>query len=164
MGSTGRRGVAQRPFSTYPKPSAVCVPRRPIEYNVFPYSQSTRRQLRIEYNVGYTDFAYHDTTIFDRIREGMPNQQLQVNVATREPWGSIDVGVSAISYLNDRTKYRLGSFGELDLKIFRGLSFDIEAGYDVIRDQFGLAKERLHPWENPTRRSSQGPPTSISAA
>ncbi len=152
--SAGLRGSIQS--STFQNYRRVLRAAPAIEYNVFPYRQSTRRQLRIEYNVGYTDFAYHDTTIFDKIREEMPNQQMQINVATREPWGSIDVGVSAISYLNDRTKYRLGSFGELDLRIFRGLSFNIDAGYDVIRDQFGLAKKDFTPEEILTRQFQQG--------
>ena len=33
-----------------------------IEYNIFPYSESTRRQLRILYKVGYGYANYIDTT------------------------------------------------------------------------------------------------------
>ncbi len=151
--SAGLRGNIQS--STYQNYRRVVRVAPAVEYNVFPYSQSTRRQLRIEYNVGYTDFAYRDTTVFDKIREGMPNQQLQVNMATREPWGSIDLGISGTSYLNDRTKYRLGSFGELELRIFKGLSLNIDGGYEVIRDQFALAKKSFTPEEILTRQFQQ---------
>ena len=38
-----------------------------IEYNVFPYSQSTRRQLRMMYAAGYTLNFYQDSTIYNEM-------------------------------------------------------------------------------------------------
>lgn len=127
-----------------------------LEYNVFPYSQSTRRQLRFEYNAGLADFAYHDTTIFDKLHEQMPIQQLLASVESREKWGSIDVGITGTGYLEDRTKYRLGSFGELSLRLFRGFSLDLFGNYQVIRDQFALAKKTFTPEEILTRQFQRG--------
>jgi hypothetical protein len=127
-----------------------------LEYDVFPYSQSTRRQLRLEYNIGLADFIYHDTTIFDKTKERMPIQRLLVSVATREPWGTIDMGVNGTSYLNDRTKYRIGSFTELSLRLFRGFSLRGFISYDVIHDQFSLAKKDFTEQEILTRQFQRG--------
>src|SRR5207253_1431781 len=116
-----------------------------VEYDLFPYSQSTRRQLRIEYNIGYAAFAYNDTTIFDRLSESMPVHNLNVSLATREPWGSIDLGVNGQGYLNDPNKYRINSFTEFSLRLFRGFSLRAFGSYTVIRDQFALAKKDFTP-------------------
>ncbi len=42
-----------------------------IEYNIFPYHESTRRQLRMLYGIGYSSNFYKDTTIYGMIREGL---------------------------------------------------------------------------------------------
>src|SRR5207247_266727 len=113
-----------------------------LEYDLFPYSQSTRRQLRLEYDIGMSHFVYNDTTILNKTKETMPLHRLFVTVATREPWGSVNVGASGVSYLNDRTKYRVGAFGEISWRVFRGFSFDMFGNYELIRDQFNLAKRQ----------------------
>ncbi len=40
-----------------------------IEYNLFPYSQSTHHQLRFLYGVGVSLNQYNDTTIYNKIKE-----------------------------------------------------------------------------------------------
>ena len=40
-----------------------------IEYNLYPYSESTHRQLRILYGIGVSVNNYNDTTIYNKIRE-----------------------------------------------------------------------------------------------
>jgi hypothetical protein len=122
-----------------------------VEYDVFPYSESTRRQLRLEYNIGYAGYSYNDTTIFDKTHESMPIHNLNVSLATREPWGSIDLGVNGQGYLNDRTLYRLNSFTELSLRLFRGFNLRLFGSYSVIRDQFALAKKDFTPEQILTR-------------
>ena len=127
-----------------------------LEYDVFPYSQSTRRQLRLEYNIGLADFVYNDTTIFFKTKERMPIQRLLTSVAIREPWGSIDVGMLGTGYLNDSHKYRIGSFTELSVRLFRGFSLRAFGAYDVIHDQFALAKKNFTDQEILTRQFQRG--------
>ena len=123
-----------------------------IEWNFFPYSESTRRQLRIEYNFGYASYRYRDTTVFDRLRESMPIQRLEVSGAVREPWGSGNIGIEGISYLDGRGMYRIGTFAELSLQLFKGFNFDIWGNYDIIQDQFALAKKDFTPEQILTRQ------------
>jgi hypothetical protein len=127
-----------------------------VEYDVFPYSAATRRQLRLEYNIGIQDYAWNDTTIFDRLRERRPVYRLLASVATRESWGSIDVGTNATGYLDDHTEYRVGSFGQLSLRLFKGFSIQAFGSYSLIRDQFGLAKKDFTPEQILTRAFQRG--------
>lgn len=123
-----------------------------LEYNVFPYSQSTRRQVRLEYNLGFARFDYRDTTIFDKMRDQMPLQRFIVSAAAKEQWGSVDVGVVGTSYLHDTDKYRIGANGELSWRIFKGLNFNLFGGYEYIQDQFFLAKKDFTPEQILTRQ------------
>jgi len=127
-----------------------------LEYNVFPYSQSTRRQIRFEYDLGYTMFAYRDTTIFFKLKESMPYHRLATAVATREPWGSIDVGAAATQYLHDLSTYRVSNFGELSLRLFKGFTLNGFGSYDIIYDQFGLALKDFTPEQKLTRQFQLG--------
>jgi hypothetical protein len=127
-----------------------------LEYNIFPYSQSTRRQIRFEYDLGYSMFSYRDTTIFFKTKESMPYHRLTAAVATREQWGSIDVGSAATQYLHDLSTYRISNFGELSLRLFRGLSLNGFGSYDIIYDQFGLALKDFTPEQKLTRQFQLG--------
>ncbi|MGH7638279.1 MAG: hypothetical protein ACREOK_11565 [Gemmatimonadaceae bacterium] len=127
-----------------------------IEYNIFPYSQSTRRQIRFEYDLGYSMFAYRDTTIFFKTKESMPYHRLTTGVATRETWGSIDVGSAATQYLHDLSTYRISNFGELSLRLFKGFSLNGFGSYDIIYDQFGLALKDFTPEQKLTRQFQLG--------
>lgn len=56
-----------------------------VEYNIFPYDQSTRRQLRFQYGVGARSLQYHDTTIYGRIGESKPMHTAAVALDLRQP-------------------------------------------------------------------------------
>ena len=127
-----------------------------VEYDIFPYSRSTRRQVRFEYNIGVARFDYRDTTIFDRMRDQMPLHRLTLSAAAKEPWGSFDIGVGATQYLHEAGVYRISSFGELSWRLFKGFSLNLFGGYDVIHDQFSLAKRAFTPEEILTRQFRLG--------
>jgi hypothetical protein len=127
-----------------------------IEYNVFPYSQSTRRQLRAEYNVGYGHYEYNDVTLNDKLSEAMPIQRLLLGVAVREPWGSVDLSGRAVGYLNNRDEYRLSVFGSSNVRLFKGFELSWWGEYNYIRDQFSLPKKNFTPQEILTRQFQLG--------
>ena len=55
-----------------------------IEFNVFPYSESTRRQLTFKYSAGIQYANYTDTTIFGKTTETLglhPGSTLSHNPA-----------------------------------------------------------------------------------
>ena len=112
-----------------------------IEFNVFPYAQSTRRQFKFEYAAGLADYRYSDTTIYDKTAETLPLHRLQMSVSQRQPWGQVDFSVTGTQYLHDPSKYRISSNGELSVRIFKGFNVNFDGGYDDIHDQLSLAKK-----------------------
>src|SRR5690606_22250018 len=76
--------------------------------------------------------------IFGEDRESRPSHNLGVGYFTRQPWGSVDLGVDISQYLHDRSRYNAGISGSTDLRLFRGLSLNIGGAYSRVRDQLSL--------------------------
>lgn len=111
-----------------------------IEYDVFPYSESTRRQLRLLYTVGYGYVNYTDTTIYNLTKEGHFMHSLSAAYEVVQKWGSIDVSLNYSNYLHDWSKNNISLNGFLDLRIAKGLSVNFGGGASLIHDQLGLVK------------------------
>jgi len=111
-----------------------------IEYDLFPYSESTRRQLRFLYRVGYNFADYTDTTIYNMVKENLWLHSLDIAYEVVQKWGSIDVNIGYSNYLHDWSKNNLDFGGEISLRIARGLSVNIYGNYSIIHDQLGLVK------------------------
>jgi len=114
-----------------------------LEYNVFPYSESTRRQLTFLYTAGINSFTYEDTTIFDKLSEVRPDQSLTASLGLKQPWGSVSTSLEAASYLDDFSKRRLVLFNSLDIRVFKGLSVNLFTSAALVRDQLYLIKGDL---------------------
>lgn len=111
-----------------------------IEYNVFPYAESTRRSLTIQYGIGVTSFDYFETTLYDETSETVPVHTLSADVEARQPWGQVSASVDFSQYLSMPDQYRVQSWGMIDLRIKKGLSFNVGGGASWIRDQINLPK------------------------
>jgi hypothetical protein len=114
-----------------------------IEYNVFPYSESTRQQLRIGYQIGAVAKWYNDTTIYFKKSQFVGSHSLSTSLTTAQPWGSTSITVTWSQYLYDLSKNSLSISGNVSLRIFEGLSFTVAGGYSAVHDQISLAKSSL---------------------
>jgi hypothetical protein len=123
-----------------------------IEYDLFPYSESTRRQLRFLYRAGYSYVNYTDTTIYDKLEEHLWLHSLEIAYQVVQKWGTIDVNVGYSNYLNDWSKNNLEFGGYISLRIAKGLNVNISGMYSIIHDQLGLVKGGVSPEEVLLRR------------
>ncbi len=114
-----------------------------LEYNLFPYSESTHHQLRFLYGIGYSHFNYNDTTIYNKIREGHMKQTLEVAYEVQEKWGSVNVSLEGSNYFHDLTKNMIRFDGNINIRLIKGLSLSIRGGVARIRDQLSLVKGEL---------------------
>lgn len=114
-----------------------------IEYNVFPYSESTRREFRFLYSVGLAYFDYSEETIFNEVVETLPEHSLEVAYEVTQPWGSADLTLIASQFLSELSKNRVTLRGDLDLRVFRGLSLNVGGRVSHIADQLNLPKGDL---------------------
>ncbi len=118
-----------------------------IEFNIFPYAQATRRELRIQYRIGFSARDYYETTIYEKEKENLWNQNLQVVFEVKEPWGSVGAVLSGSTFLHDFSKNNLRAEAGVWVNILKGLSFNVGTEYSRVRDQLSLAFEGATPEE-----------------
>ena len=96
-----------------------------IEYNIFPYSQANQKQLRFLYGVGFKHNNYTDTTVYNQVTENLLEQSLDIALQVQQKWGSANISLGASNYLNDFSKNRVELEGYVRVRIFKGLSLNI---------------------------------------
>lgn len=111
-----------------------------IEYNLFPWTEQTRRQLTFLYNVGPNYYNYQRTTVFDRDTETRFSQQLTASYVARQSWGSSNVSLDWLNYLHDFNRHALTLSGNMDLRLGRGFSLNIGGSAAKINDQIYLPR------------------------
>ena len=118
-----------------------------LEYNVYRYAESTRRQLTFLYTAGLAGFNYEEETVFGKTSEVRPTHSLEVTVAVQQPWGEIDVSVEATQFLHDLGKHRIDLSAGLSIRLFRGLNVNVFGGASRIKDQLFISGAGLTPEE-----------------
>ena len=95
------------------------------------------------YGIGYSYSEYNDTTIYDKISEGLFLQNLKMAYEVRQKWGSVDVSMVASNYLHDFSKNRIELGGRVSVRVTKGLSFRVFGSVARVRDQISLSKNEL---------------------
>ncbi len=111
-----------------------------VEYDVFPYSQSTRRLLTLLYTIGVEAADYMEVTIYDKTSETLPDHRFETTLELRQPWGSASASFEAAQYLSQPDKYRLSTFGGVELRLFKGLAIEFFGEASRRRDQLSLRR------------------------
>lgn len=114
--------------------------RAAVEFSVFPYTENTRRELSARYGIGVSSYKYADTTVFDKLSESLPSHFIEVSYRTRQPWGGANVNFEHRNFLTDAAKRTTEINGGFNVRVFRGMSINMGAGYEWIRDQIYLPK------------------------
>jgi hypothetical protein len=133
-------GRAEASSSTFLNEKLAVVVAPAVEYDVYPYSTSTRRLLTIRYEIGVKSSQYRDTTIFNRMTETRLSQSLNLSLSIKQPWGSTGLAVEASNYLYDFKKNRITMFGNGEFRVYKGLSVNLFGSIALIHDQLFLPK------------------------
>jgi hypothetical protein len=138
--SAGLRGSGSQ--STFLNQRHVLTLTPAIEYAFFPYSQSTRRFVTLQYAVGINQAAYLDTTIYERTQETLPIQRFTLSVTATQPWGTVFVSAEGSAFYRNNTlnKNSLSFFGNADIRLFKGFSLSLFGSVAFIHDQLFLPK------------------------
>jgi hypothetical protein len=124
--------------SSYANIAFAVNPAPAVEYNYFNYAESTRKQLRFLYRIGYSFNKYHEETVFRKMRESVLTQTLSVTLEIKQPWGNVSASLSGSNFLTDFNKNRLEFWSGLSLHLFRGFAVGFNASYSRIHDQISL--------------------------
>ena len=131
-------GSAEAEHSTFSNYDLALEIAPALEYNVFPYAESTTRQLRFIYRISPAYANYTDTTIFGKTQETRFEESLEAILELNQTWGSVETSLQASHYFYDLSKNRLELDTQIDIRITRGLSFNVFGNVSLIRDQLNL--------------------------
>lgn len=111
-----------------------------IEYNIFPYSESSRKQIRFLYHIGGVYSDYIDTTLYDKTKELLYGQRLTIATEFKEKWGSISFSLQGSNYFHNFSYNQLSINSSINLRLVKGLSLRLFGGASLVHDQLNLAK------------------------
>lgn len=111
-----------------------------IEFNIFPYAESTRKQVRMMYSTGPIFHHYFDTTIYDKMNEQLWGHRLDIAAEVIQKWGSLEAYLGWKNYFHDWSKNNLAFRGSMNLRIAKGLQIRFSGGVSMIRNQLNLPK------------------------
>lgn len=114
-----------------------------IEYNYFPWTEATRRQLTALYYVGPNYYRYYSTTVFDEDEETRANQTLLLALTQRQKWGNTNLTLEGSHYLHDPQRNHVTLSGFVDLRLGRGFSLNFRGSASRVRDQIYIAAAPL---------------------
>ena len=111
-----------------------------IEYNIFPYSRYTRRNLTFRFSVNSNFVKYRHETIFDKTSENLNYASLEISGEIIEKWGDARMSLDGNVYFHDTKVNKFDWDSNIDIRLFKGFSLDINLEISLIHDQLYLAK------------------------
>ena len=111
-----------------------------IEFDWFPYSESSRRSLTFVYSVGVARYQYLRETIFSKLEETVWQHSLRSSLGLRQPWGSVGASMQFVQQLSHPERTRLGFNANMNIRVLKSLTLSTSGSYSRIRDQFTLEK------------------------
>lgn len=112
-----------------------------VEYNIYPYAESTERQITFLYKVEVVSYNYEEETLFEKTSETRGTQSLEIAAAFEQPWGELDISLEGSNFLDDFSQHRIELFSRVEVRLFRGFSLDIDGSVSRVKDQIFLSGE-----------------------
>jgi hypothetical protein len=112
-----------------------------VEYTIYPYAESTERQITFLYKVEIASFNYEEVTLFGKTSEIRPLHSLEIASAFEQPWGELDFSLEGSNFLDDFSQHNIEFFSRAEVRLFRGLSLDVSGSVSRIKDQIFLSGE-----------------------
>lgn len=111
-----------------------------VELDIFPYSESTRRMLTLQYSAGIEAFNYHEETIYGKLRESHAIHVLAMSLSQNQPWGSVNLGLEGGQYLDATYRNYASLFGGGSVRLFKGFNFNLALNYSALHNQIYLPR------------------------
>ena len=112
-----------------------------VQYSIFPYAESTRKQITFLYSLGIAAFDYEEVTLFDKTEETHAEQRMEIAAEFQQPWGEINSGLEASMFVHDPSLHRIDLFARVEYRIVRGLNLDLEGSVARVKDQIYVSRE-----------------------
>jgi hypothetical protein len=89
--------------------------------------------------------SYIDKTVFDKTKEFLLNQIVDVTYTHITGWGNISSTLTGSDYINHTKAYRLDLVNQANFRLAKGLFFNVTANVSLINNQLSLSSQSLTP-------------------
>lgn len=135
-----RGGFRSSTYSNIDFSSAV---KPTVEYNVFPYDESSQHQFAFRYGIGPVYRNYKDTTTFGLIEEWLGEQEFTIQYVNIKDWGTLSIELEFENYLHDWSQMNIGLNPELEWNIAKGLNLNLGAFISYISNLRNIQNTEL---------------------
>lgn len=111
-----------------------------IEYNIFPFKSVNSKLLTLRYGVDIRRNQYYDTTIYGKLNEWLPGQNISANLSLNQKWGNVSAGITYRNFFTNWNYYNVSFNMDIEVRLTGNLSFNIFAYPSIVRDQVFLPK------------------------
>jgi hypothetical protein len=112
-----------------------------VEYNIFPYAESTKRQFRFNYQVGFRQSNYASPSYRNHQSDLFLSQLFNIRYRLVKNWGNIGMGVGLLHLYDTEHFYNLNFSPSISWNIVKGLNLNLQGSYSIVRDQYFLKLE-----------------------
>ena len=109
-----------------------------VEYDIFPYSEATMRQLRFRYELSYQYSSYYLETVFNKYYDRLASEHLSLILNLTQPWGTVSASLNGANYLRNFAQNDLELYTQISLPVAHGLSVNLSGDISLIHDQLSL--------------------------
>ena len=109
-----------------------------VEFNFFPYSESSRRSFTVQALMNVRHWDYQEETIFLETEETRVAGSLTASLDLVQPWGRVSLTADHSRYLHDSSKWQATLGGFFEVRVFKGFSVNMYGNYGWVRDQLYL--------------------------
>jgi len=114
-----------------------------IEYNFYPYGESSTREITLSYRLSNEWNNYFEETIYSRWSEFIVEQEILFNLEFKKEWGEVDFRMNYNNKIDDFSRNRFQIRGKISLKLFEGVGIYVSGGYSQIHNQYSIPKSEL---------------------
>ena len=114
-----------------------------IEYNIYPYSEFSRKQFPVRLGVTFSHRDYYEETIYNKTSELLCKVYMSAAYVINGKWGSIINVLDASFYTQDFNKNNFGLVNIFNFRLFKGFSVNTLIVANLIHDQLYLGKGNL---------------------
>lgn len=114
-----------------------------IEYNIFPYELSTRKQFRFLYSLWAKTVDYRGETIFDKNNETLYFTTLSIDTEMFERWGTFESRLEGTLFLHETSVNKVNWFSFFNIRLYEGLSLRLFGNVSLVHDQLFISKEDI---------------------
>ncbi len=136
--SVGARALAGS--STFGNIDFEATLRPAVEYNIYPYKDNSTRRFTFLYAVGPVHNNYTELTIFEKEKETLWRQSLDIEYALTQQWGDISVELEFDQFLHDLGLFSISFNPEVELNIVKGLSLSFGTFLSYVGDRINISK------------------------